>query len=281
MAEKLTKKLEQKKSFHKKFKAYFMSNLIEKGFRKRKNSMYQRGSNDPFTISRSKFSNFIDCPRCFYLDRVKGLKEPSMPGWALNSAVDDLLKKEFDRHRQDKTPHPIMKEYNLNFIPYDHPDIDKWRQSLSSGISYLDKETNLIIKGGIDDVWFNLDTEELVVVDYKAQSSSIPVETKSYLESKFHQGYKRQMDIYVHILRNMNFKVSDMTYFMVCNGEKTNDSFDNKIDFKTVLVPYQSDPSWIPEMIIKMKQTLESKSIPDYNENCESCVYLACSAKLK
>ena len=257
-----------------------MKEIIAKGFRVRKNSMYQRGTNEPFTISRSKFSNFIDCPRCFYLDRVKGLKEPSMPGWALNSAVDDLLKKEFDKHRKEKTPHPIMKEYNLNFIPYDHPDIDKWRQSLSSGISYLDKETNLIIKGGIDDVWYDLDKEELVVVDYKAQSNNTTVETEAYLEGKYHQGYKRQMDIYVHILRNMDFKVSDMTYFMVCNGEKTNDSFNNKIDFKTVLVPYQSDPSWIPEMIIKMKETLESESIPDYNENCESRVYLACSASL-
>ena len=249
--------------------------LISKGFRSRANSMYQKSSNEPFTISRSKFSNFINCPRCFYLDRVKGLKEPSMPGWALNSAVDDLLKKEFDKHRKEKTPHPIMKEYNLNFIPFDHPDIDKWRESLSSGISYLDKETNLIIKGGIDDVWYDLDKKELVVVDYKAQSNNTPVETEAYLESKFHQGYKRQMDIYVHILRNMNFKVSDKTYFMVCNGEKTNKEFGNKIDFKTVLVPYKADTSWISRKIQDMKKTLESDKIPEYNENCESCIYLA------
>ena len=255
-------------------------NLIKKGFRSRKNSMYQKGSNEPFTISRSKFSNFIDCPRCFYLDRVKGLKEPSMPGWALNSAVDDLLKKEFDKHRKEKTPHSIMKEYKLNFIPYDHPDIDKWRQSLSGGISYLDKETNLFIKGGIDDVWYDLDKEELVVVDYKAQSNNTPVETEAYLDSKFHQGYKRQMDIYVHILRKMNFKVSNTTYFMVCNGEKTNEKFDNKIDFKTVLVPYESDPSWIPSKIKDMKKTLESDKVPEYNEDCESCVYLYCNEKI-
>jgi hypothetical protein len=254
--------------------------LISKGFRSRTNSMYQKGSNEPFSISRSKFSNFVNCPRCFYLDRVKGLKEPSMPGWALNSAVDDLLKKEFDKHRKEKTPHPIMKEYKLNFIPFDHPDIDKWRQSLSSGISYLDKETNLFIKGGIDDVWYDLDKEELVVVDYKAQSNNTPVETKAYLESKYHQGYKRQMDIYVHILRNMNFKVSDTTYFMVCNGEKTNDEFGNRIDFKTVLVPYEADPSWIPDKIKEMKKVLESKDIPDYNIDCESCIYLASAATL-
>ena len=65
-------------------------------FRTRKTSIYDKKSNTPFKISRSKFFNFLSCKRCFYLDRVKGLKEPSMPGWALNSAVDDLLKKEFD-----------------------------------------------------------------------------------------------------------------------------------------------------------------------------------------
>ena len=43
-----------------------MSNdLLEKGFRKRKNSFYEKDSDKPFTISRSKFSNFIDCPQMF------------------------------------------------------------------------------------------------------------------------------------------------------------------------------------------------------------------------
>ena len=102
----------------------------------------------------------------------------------------------------------------------------------------------------------------------------------AYLEGKYHQGYKRQMDIYVHILRNMDFKVSDTTYFMVCNGEKTNDFFENRIDFKTVLVPYKSDPSWIPDKIIDMKKTLDSKDVPEYNVNCESCAYLYCSKKI-
>ena len=56
--------------------------------RTRKGSIYIKGSNEKFKISRSKFSNFLDCKRCFYLERVKGLKDPGMPGWSLNSAVD-------------------------------------------------------------------------------------------------------------------------------------------------------------------------------------------------
>tara|TARA_Y100000590_G_scaffold235337_1_gene264984 strand:+ start:1588 stop:2367 length:780 start_codon:yes stop_codon:yes gene_type:complete len=248
--------------------------LIEKGFRSRKNSLYTKGSNQPFKISRSKFNNFLDCQRCFYLDRVKGLKEPSMPGWALNSAVDELLKKEFDIYRKKKIPHPIMKKYKLNFIPFHHTDINHWRDALRGGISYLDKETNLIFHGGIDDIWLNIDTKELIVVEYKAQSSNLTVTNENYLENKYHQSYKIQMDIYVHILRKMNFKVSDMTYFLVCNGEKNFKEFNNKINFTTTLVPYKSNNNWVTEKIKEMKKILDGNEIPDYNINCEKCIYL-------
>ena len=101
-------------------------------FRTRKTSIYDKKSNSPFKISRSKFFNFISCKRCFYLDRVKGLKEPSMPGWALNVTVDELLKKEFDQYRKEQKPHPIMVKHKLNFVPYKHKDLDVWRNSLKA-----------------------------------------------------------------------------------------------------------------------------------------------------
>lgn len=245
-----------------------------KGIRTRQSSFYKPDQNETFKISRSKFSNFLDCKRCFYLDRVKGLQEPSMPGWSLNTTVDDLLKKEFDTFREQGQPHPIFKEYNLNFIPFKHEDIDKWRNSLSGGISYIDEETNLIIQGGVDDVWYNLDTKELVVADYKAQSTSAEVEKEYYLKSQYHQGYKTQMDIYVYILRKMGFKVSDTSYFMVCNGVKTGDSFGSVMNFDITLVDYKVDTSWVQNKIIDMKTTLDSKKIPAETAHCESCAYI-------
>ena len=249
------------------------------GLRTRKSSIYTPSQNETFKISRSKFSNFIDCKRCFYLDRVKGLQEPSMPGWALNTTVDTLLKKEFDYYRERKEPHPIFKEYNLNFIPYAHKDMDTWRNALSGGISYQDENTNLILHGGIDDVWFNLDTKELVVTDYKAQSTSREVEKEYYLSSQYHQGYKMQMDIYVHILRKMDFIVSDTTYFMVCNGEKTPERFDAKMDFIITLVDYEANTGWIEDKIKEMKETLESTKTPGRNPYCENCAYLEQGSK--
>ena len=51
-------------------------------------------------ISRSKIDLFLECPRCFYLDVVKKIKRPPGFPFNLNNAVDMLLKKEFDRHRE-------------------------------------------------------------------------------------------------------------------------------------------------------------------------------------
>ena len=242
--------------------------------RTRKDSIYQKGTNKVFKISRSKFSNFIDCPRCFYLERVKGLKDPSMPGWALNTAVDELLKKEFDYYRNIQQPHPFIIKNKLNFIPFKHENINHWRDALRGGISFTDTDTNLEIHGGVDDIWFNPDNKELVVVDYKAQSKDGIIETESYLENQYHQGYKIQMDIYVHILRQMKFKVSDTTYFLVCNGLKTPDKFDAKLHFDLKLVPYKTDTSWVKNKIIEVKKVLEAKEVPELNKYCEKCLYL-------
>ena len=256
-------------------KKNFRGKLMDvSAFRSRKHSIYTKGSNKTFKISRSKFNNFLSCKRCFYLDRVKGLKEPSMPGWALNLAVDELLKKEFDYYRRSQKPHPVMVKNKLNFIPFKHRDIDIWRNARTGGIFYLDEKTNLIIHGGIDDVWYDLDKKKLVVIDYKAQSSAEIVNTDTYLSNIYHQDYKLQMDIYVHILRKMKFEVSDITYFYVCNGLRNHNKFDNKINFSATLVPYTTNTSWIDKKVSEMKLLLESDQIPEINKSCEHCAYL-------
>ena len=50
-------------------------------------------------LSRSKIALFMECPRCFYIDNVLGVARPPGFPFNLNSAVDALLKKEFDALR--------------------------------------------------------------------------------------------------------------------------------------------------------------------------------------
>mgnify|MGYP001291581185 CR=1 FL=1 len=67
-----------------------------------------------FKISRSKIELFFNCSTCFYKDAKLGLRKPPMPGWAINSAVDALLKKEMDICRAKDRPHGIFIENGLD-----------------------------------------------------------------------------------------------------------------------------------------------------------------------
>jgi len=124
----------------------------------------------PFKLSRSKIELFCECPFCFYLDRKLGIAQPSGFPFNLNSAVDHLLKKEFDHYRTNSEPHPLMLKHKVNALPFQHEKLEDWRKN-QRGISYLHEETQFLVAGAIDDVWVN-PSGELIIVDYKATSKS-------------------------------------------------------------------------------------------------------------
>ena len=58
-----------------------------------KRNIYNPKDKEPFKLSRTKIDLFVECPRCFYLDRRLGVSRPPMFPYSLNQAVDTLLKK--------------------------------------------------------------------------------------------------------------------------------------------------------------------------------------------
>ena len=251
--------------------------LIEAtGKRTRKSSIYTPKQTEDFKISRSKFADFLICPRCFYLDRVVGLDAPGTPGWALNEATDILYKKEFDICRKNQTPHRLFEQYGLNhFVPFQHPEIDKWRDSMHHGLSARFGNTNIMLFGGVDDVWINKETNKLIVVDYKSQSSEREITTNNYLNGIFKQGYKMQMDFYVYLLREMGFDVHPDAYFVVCNGDRTAADFNGLMKFDEYLIPYEWNTEWIHNEVINMIDCMNSDSLPESNKSCKNCAYAA------
>lgn len=73
--------------------------------------LFNPKSETPFKLSRSKIDLFVECPQCFYLDRRLGVGRPPGFPFTLNSAVDTLLKREFDLLRKDGLPHPLFEEF--------------------------------------------------------------------------------------------------------------------------------------------------------------------------
>ena len=83
---------------------------------KRIRNLYVPGSEKPFRLSRSKLEMFINCPHCFYMDRRLGVGQPPGYPFNLNSAVEHLLKKEFDEYREKQEPHPLMVESGIDAV---------------------------------------------------------------------------------------------------------------------------------------------------------------------
>lgn len=210
----------------------------------------------------------MECPRCFYLDRRLKVSRPSTPPFKINEAVDTLFKKEFDVHRAEGSPHPLMSAYGVDAVPFKHEEVDQWRDSRGGGVHVLHQPTNLLVFGGIDDVWKNSDGE-LVVVDYKATSKNGEVTIETY----WGQAYKRQLEFYQWLLRRRDFKVSDTGYFVYANGKTDAAAFDGKVEFDIKLIPYAGKDEWIEPTLKRVYDNLNSAEVPAATINCEYCKY--------
>ncbi len=235
---------------------------------KRTKNLYDPKSDQPFKLSRSKLELFTDCPRCFYLDRVLGVGRPPGFPFALNSAVDTLLKKEFDIHRAKGEKHPLIEKYGVDARPVEHEDLDIWRENFK-GVQYLHEPTNLLIFGAIDDLWIN-SKGEYIVVDYKSTSKGEKIEE---LDKEWQNSYKRQMEIYQWLLRKNGYKVSDTGYFVYCNGITDKEAFDAKLEFDITLIAYKGNDSWVEGVVGEAHKCLNSKKIPKASPECDYCNY--------
>ena len=234
---------------------------------KRTRNIFDPAAAKSYKLSRSKIDNFMRCPRCFYLDRRLGVDQPPGFPFSLNSAVDTLLKKEFDVHRAAQSLHPLMKTYEIDAVPFQHEKIQEWRDTMV-GVQYLHESTNFLVHGAVDDIWVNPEGE-LHVVDYKATSKNGEVN----IDADWQIAYKRQMEVYQWLLRKNGFKVSNTGYFVYVNGRTDVEAFDGRLEFDAKIIPYEGDDSWIEGMLEKAHATLMGDEIPEPSSECEYCLY--------
>lgn len=237
----------------------------------------------PYELSRTRVENFMRCPACFYLQQVRGIPFPSIPGFNINEATDILLKRDFDECRKAGTSHPFLEKAGYpQLVPFNHENFDLWTQSLHFGaegrLNTVHEETNLKIGGGLDDVWLDKKTGELHVVDYKSTSTKSRDKTVT-LNDWWKISYKRQMDLYVWVLRRLGFDVSGTGYFLYCDADRFSErSFLNESNaimyFKMSLLPYIVACNWIEPALHDIRSLLDQEKCPQHASNCEHGKFL-------
>lgn len=237
---------------------------------------------EPYELSRSRIEEFGRCPACFYMKQVEKIDFPSIPGFLLNEATDVLLKKHFDKYRQtQECPPYLIKQGYDHLVPFQHDNFELWTQSLHYGAAgrmhTVVEEYNLKIGGGLDDVWQDTGTGTLHIVDYKSTSKT--TNGPELLDGFFAQAYKRQMDLYVWVMRRMGFEVSDTGYFLYVNGDRATEADflqpgKGLMEFKVSLIPYETNLKWIDPTLAAIKETLHLPARPDHSEGCEHGKFL-------
>ena len=89
------------------------------------------------------------------------------------------------------------------------------------------------------------------------------------------------MDFYSYLLTEMEFNVSPLSYFYVCNANRNAPSFDSKMDFEETLVPYKWNSDWIEGKIWEMIDLLNNANVPPANPSCKNCAYARQRANLE
>jgi hypothetical protein len=227
-----------------------------------------RSSFDRKQLSRSKIDLYLDCSRCFYEDVVRRNPRPSGPSFTLNIAVDELFKREFDRYRAKQQPHPLFATVGLDAVPLQDPRMDAWRTNFT-GVRWLDDTTGWTLCGAVDDVWLGADGR-VMVADYKATAKADDPTTET-----LYDGYRRQMDVYQFLLGQQGLEVSDRAWFVYANGVKTEASFNDMLRFRTRLVPYDGDRSWVLEVFRAAVSLVNGKRAPEPDPDCEWCGFVA------
>ena len=258
---------------------------------------YKPDNPAPYELSRSAIEKMVSCEACFWLEKVKGIKTPSFPKFLLNTNTDTLLKKDFDAYRGNR-PHPLMERVGLAHLrPFQHEHMKLWEQSLHFGAAgrfhFDHPATNIRFGGGLDDVWEDMETGELYIVDYKstAQSGkeSKPLD-ESFLsapddpgEPDYKAAYRRQMDMYQWIARQKGFEVSDVGYFVYVDGLHRSESgmldgenpFQAWMRFNVAVIPYEGNDSWVDDALRRAKRLVsEVAACPEHAPDCEYGQYL-------
>ena len=236
---------------------------------RRTRNLYQPDRTQPFKLSRTKIDLFIECPRCFYVDRRLGVGRPPGFPFNLNNAVDKLLKAEFDSHRVAETTHPLLEAYGVDARPVAHENLEEWRHNFT-GVQVLHEPTNFLVFGAIDDLWQD-PAGEYIVVDYKATSKAEPI---TALNQDWHISYKRQMEVYQWLLRRRGLAVSHTGYFVYCNGRADAEAFDGKLEFDVTLIAYEGQDGWVDGTLADIFACLNQDTVPAANSGCDYCAYL-------
>lgn len=218
-------------------------------------------------LSPSSLSVFKDCPRCFWLDKNQGIKQPRGIFPSLPGGMDRALKVWYDTHRMGKQLPPEIRHLKGSLYT-DLPSLEEWRnwrQGMSCKIS-----DDITLCGAVDDAFVEPDGS-FSPLDYKTRGSAPKADAPDY--------YGHQLNIYALFFQENGFKVSGKAYLAyywqssVLGHETFDGGVTNTIfGFNCQIEKKEADPEAAIDLALRAGACLKEE-IPEHAPSCEYCGY--------
>lgn len=215
-------------------------------------------NNKPLQLSPNSLNLYYECPLCFWLEKRMGIRRPQPYPYALNAAVDLLLKEEFDRYRKKKELHPLLIAYNVPAKLFANQKLlDEWRSNLK-GIRYYDASLDATLFGAVDDI-LEFSEGKLAPMDYKSTGSKT---------ANVYDRFQLQMDIYTFLLEKNGYKTlrKGVLAFYVVDKES---GFLDRLPFKKEIQVIDTDPSYIQKLFSEAVALLRKEAPPSHSSDCQ------------
>ncbi|PIQ69398.1 MAG: hypothetical protein CO056_00270 [Candidatus Tagabacteria bacterium CG_4_9_14_0_2_um_filter_41_11] len=156
-------------------------------------------------LSPSSLSLYMECPKCFWLQKINGIHRPQQI-FALQSNFDRILKPYFDKFRKEGKLPPELNGKVEGKLFEDQELLEKWRNALRPTLKYKHpRREGFFLAGGLDDCLF--DGRYYIPVDFKTTGSSS-------FEENSEKYYQHQLDIYNFLLTESGYETKGLAYLV-------------------------------------------------------------------
>jgi len=210
-------------------------------------------------LSPSSISLFMECPRCFWLEKNRGIKRPSSPFPSLPSGMDRVLKEHFDVHRGKNTPPEELEGRFKGRLFQDTIKLRDWQNNFR-GLRYTDPKTGATLMGALDDL-FVTESGKHAPLDFKTRGFPRKEGTHSY--------YQHQMDIYSFLLEKNGLTPADFAILIFYHPTGVNASHDVIFDPDPVRVAV--DRGRGEKLFLGAVECMQSPEPPEPGKGCQWC----------
>jgi hypothetical protein len=222
-------------------------------------------------LSPSALKLYSDCPRCFWLDKVKKIKRPAGIFPSLPGGIDRMCKTYFDKYRckpdlVGTLPPELQGHFEGTLYgndPITYAILNKWRDYKKCDLKYTDEKTGAVLTGALDDCLLTKDGL-YVPLDYKSRSSAPKEDTTEF--------NLPQVNTYSLILTASGFKSAPYGFLLYYWPIEMTEG--GIIEFTWELQRIETSPEQIVPLFEEAIACLLNEKEPEAKIGCEYCEHL-------